>query len=38
VRAVRFHEYGDFDVLRVEEIEDPVPGEGELSLRAARRE
>jgi len=33
VRAVRFHEYGDFDVLRVEEIEDPVPGEGELSLR-----
>jgi NADPH:quinone reductase-like Zn-dependent oxidoreductase len=33
VKAVRFHEYGDFDVLRVEDVEDPVPGEGELLLR-----
>jgi NADPH:quinone reductase-like Zn-dependent oxidoreductase len=33
MKAVRFHEYGDFDVLRVEEVDDPVPGEGELLLR-----
>jgi NADPH:quinone reductase-like Zn-dependent oxidoreductase len=33
MKAVRFHEYGDFDVLRVEEVADPVPGEGELLLR-----
>jgi NADPH:quinone reductase-like Zn-dependent oxidoreductase len=33
VRAVRFHEYGDFDVLAVEEVAAPVPGEGEVSLR-----
>ncbi|MCW3033561.1 MAG: NADPH:quinone reductase [Solirubrobacterales bacterium] len=33
MKAVRFHEYGDFDVLRVEEVEDPVPGAGELLLR-----
>jgi NADPH:quinone reductase-like Zn-dependent oxidoreductase len=33
MKAVRFHEYGDFDVLRVEEVQDPVPGEGELLLR-----
>ncbi len=37
MEAVRFHEYGDVDVLAVEEIEAPVPGEGEvlLQVRAA---
>lgn len=37
MRAVRFHEFGHADVLRVEEIEDPVPGPGEVtvSIRAA---
>ncbi len=33
MKAVRFHEYGDVDVLRVEEVQEPVPGEGELALR-----
>jgi NADPH:quinone reductase-like Zn-dependent oxidoreductase len=33
VRAVRFSEYGDVDVLRVEEVAAPEPGEGELLLR-----
>ncbi len=33
MEAVRFHEYGDVDVLAVEEIETPVPGEGEVLLR-----
>ena len=32
MEAVRFHEYGDVDVLAVEEIETPTPGEGELLL------
>lgn len=32
MRAVRFHEYGDFDVLRVEEVPAPEPGEGQLSI------
>ncbi|MGW5386167.1 quinone oxidoreductase family protein [Nocardia sp. NPDC003963] len=34
MRAVRYHEYGAPEVLRVEEVEDPVPGEGELLVRA----
>jgi len=33
MRAVRFSEYGDADVLVVEEVERPVPGEGEILLR-----
>jgi NADPH:quinone reductase-like Zn-dependent oxidoreductase len=33
VKAVRFSEYGDVDVLRVEEVETPQPGEGEVLLR-----
>jgi len=33
MEAVRFHEYGDVDVLAVEEIDPPVPGEGEVLLR-----
>ena len=33
MKAVRFHEFGGSDVLRLEEIEDPVPGPGEVSIR-----
>jgi NADPH:quinone reductase-like Zn-dependent oxidoreductase len=33
VRAVRFHEFGHADVLRVEEIDDPTPGPGEVTIR-----
>ncbi len=33
MEAVRFHEYGDVDVLAVQEIETPTPGEGEVLLR-----
>jgi len=33
VKAVRFHEFGGIDVLRVEEIEDPRPGPGEVLVR-----
>ena len=33
MRAVRFHEYGDAGVLRVEEVPEPEPGEGQVSLR-----
>jgi NADPH:quinone reductase-like Zn-dependent oxidoreductase len=34
---VRFHEYGGSDVLRVEEVDDPRPGPGEvlITIRAA---
>jgi NADPH:quinone reductase-like Zn-dependent oxidoreductase len=37
VKAVRIHEDGGTEVLRYEDVEDPVPGEGEvlISLRAA---
>ena len=30
MRAVVFHEFGNTDVLRVEELPDPVPGAGEV--------
>lgn len=30
MRAVRFHEFGGIDVLRVEEVDDPRPGPGEV--------
>lgn len=33
MRAVRFHEFGHADVLRVEEIDDPAPGPGEVTVR-----
>lgn len=33
MKAVRFHEFGHADVLRVEEIADPVPGAGEVTIR-----
>jgi NADPH:quinone reductase-like Zn-dependent oxidoreductase len=37
MRAVRFHEYGGFDELRVDEVDGLTPGEGEvlISVRAA---
>ena len=33
MRAVRFHEYGDFDVLAVEEVPAPEPEQGQVSVR-----
>lgn len=33
MKALRFHEYGGPDVLRYEEAEQPVPGEGEVRVR-----
>jgi NADPH:quinone reductase-like Zn-dependent oxidoreductase len=33
VKAVRFHEFGGIDVLRVDEVEDPRPGPGEVLVR-----
>src|SRR4051812_13860313 len=35
MKAVRFHEYGDPSVLRHEDVEQPVPGAGEVRLRVA---
>ena len=35
MKAVRFHEYGDPDVLLYEDVEQPVPGAGEVRLRVA---
>ncbi|MGW2827006.1 NADP-dependent oxidoreductase [Streptomyces sp. NPDC001443] len=37
MKAVRFHTYGEIDVLRVEEVARPVPGPGQLlvEVRAA---
>ncbi len=32
MKAVVFHEFGGSDVLRVEELPDPVPGPGEVLL------
>jgi NADPH:quinone reductase-like Zn-dependent oxidoreductase len=32
VRAVRFHEFGDLDVLMVDEVPDPVAGPGEVVI------
>ena len=33
MKAVRFHEHGGRDVLRYEDVEDPVAGEGEVLVR-----
>ena len=33
MKAVRFHEFGGVDVLRVEEVEDPSAGPGEVLVR-----
>jgi NADPH:quinone reductase-like Zn-dependent oxidoreductase len=35
VKAVVFHEFGGSDVLQVEDIEDPAPGPGEVTLDVA---
>jgi NADPH:quinone reductase-like Zn-dependent oxidoreductase len=35
MKAVRFHEYGDPGVLRYEDVEQPVPGAGEVRIRVA---
>jgi NADPH:quinone reductase-like Zn-dependent oxidoreductase len=35
MKAVRFHEYGEPDVLRYEDAEQPVPSAGEVRLRVA---
>jgi NADPH:quinone reductase-like Zn-dependent oxidoreductase len=35
MKAVRFHEYGTPDVLRYEDVEQPVPGAGEVRIRVA---
>src|SRR4051794_31598699 len=35
MKAVRFHEFGDSDVLRYEGVEQPVPGAGQVRLRVA---
>ena len=35
MKAVRFHEYGDSDVLRYEDVAQPVPGAGEVRIRVA---
>ena len=32
VKAVRFHEFGGLDVLRLEEVPDPVPARGQVLL------
>ena len=35
MKAMRFHEYGDADVLRYEDVEQPLPGAGEVRIRVA---
>jgi NADPH:quinone reductase-like Zn-dependent oxidoreductase len=35
MKAVRFHEFGDPEVLRYEDVEQPVPGPGEVRIRVA---
>ena len=35
MKAVRFHEYGDPSVLRHEDVEQPVPGAGQVLVRVA---
>ncbi|RKQ93228.1 NADPH:quinone reductase-like Zn-dependent oxidoreductase [Solirubrobacter pauli] len=35
MKAVRFHEYGDADVLRYEDVEVPVPAVGEVRVKVA---
>src|SRR3982750_123745 len=33
MKAVRFENYGDIDVLNVVEVPDPVPGQGQVLVR-----
>src|SRR3954452_3167302 len=35
MKAVRFYEFGDSDVLRYEDVEQPHPGAGEVRIRVA---
>lgn len=35
MKAVRFHEYGEPDVLRYEDVEQPTPGPGQVRIRVA---
>ncbi|MFI5934266.1 NADP-dependent oxidoreductase [Actinoplanes sp. NPDC051494] len=35
MKAMRFHEYGDPTVLRYEDVEQPVPGAGQVRIRVA---
>ncbi|MGH8838121.1 MAG: NADP-dependent oxidoreductase [Jiangellaceae bacterium] len=35
MKAMRFHEFGDPDVLRLEDVEQPAPGEGEVRIEVA---
>jgi NADPH:quinone reductase-like Zn-dependent oxidoreductase len=35
MHAIRFHQYGDADVLRYEEVDLPVPAEGQVRVRVA---
>lgn len=35
MKAVRFHEYGDPEVLREEDVEVPAPGAGQVRIRVA---
>jgi NADPH:quinone reductase-like Zn-dependent oxidoreductase len=35
MKAVRFHDYGDSEVLRYEDAEEPVPGPDEVRIRVA---
>jgi NADPH:quinone reductase-like Zn-dependent oxidoreductase len=35
MKAIRFHDYGDSGVLRLEDAEQPVPGPGEARIRVA---
>src|SRR5215212_5100920 len=35
MKAIRFHEYGDPDVLRYEEVDQPIPGSGQVRIRVA---
>ena len=35
MKAIRFHEYGDPDVLRYEDADVPTPGTGEVRIRVA---
>jgi NADPH:quinone reductase-like Zn-dependent oxidoreductase len=35
MKAVRLHAYGDIDQFKLDEIPDPVPGEGEVLLKVA---
>jgi NADPH:quinone reductase-like Zn-dependent oxidoreductase len=33
VKAVRFHEYGNVDTLRLEEVPEPMPGPGQVKVK-----